>query len=210
MMVRREGKRVERREVKVGRSNNSMVEIVTGHLLEVLAARSDLDAKIAQTLRAGLTRTTQSAGRVYARQQNPTAPKETSNAISEAETLHRAGGLDDYAVLDALRTNRLIAAKAMLTVMAGVPASAVDRACTLRSARAIVSLGWQAGLSAQTAVVLQTMLASVAPDQVLRPTPNNAFPLSEDEMRWQLASSAMVRSVVTPACGTGSRGAFRC
>jgi uncharacterized protein (DUF2336 family) len=169
------------------RAQRMLSEIVTGHLLEVLAARSDLDAKIAQTLRAGLTRTTQSAGRVYARQQNPTAPKETSNAISEAETLHRAGGLDDYAVLDALRTNRLIAAKAMLTVMAGVPASAVDRACTLRSARAIVSLGWQAGLSAQTAVVLQTMLASVAPDQVLRPTPNNAFPLSEDEMRWQLA-----------------------
>jgi len=57
----------------------------------------------------------------------------------------------------------------------------------LRSARAVVSLAWQAELSAQTSVVLQTMLANLAPDQVLRPTKNSGFPLSEEEMRWQLA-----------------------
>jgi hypothetical protein len=74
----------------------------------------------------------------------------------------------------------------MLAVKAEVGVPVVERACTLRSARAIVSLAWQAGLSAQTSTVLQSTLANLAPDKVLRPN-NNAYPLSEDEMRWQLA-----------------------
>ena len=75
----------------------------------------------------------------------------------------------------------------MLATKAGVSAKVVERACGLRSAKAIVTLSWKAGLSAQTAVVLQTMLAYVAPDQVLRPGQDGGFPMSDDEMRWQLA-----------------------
>jgi hypothetical protein len=62
----------------------------------------------------------------------------------------------------------------------------VERACDLRSAKAMVSLAWKAGFSAQTAVVLQATLASLAPAQILRPRGDTAFPLTEDEMRWQL------------------------
>ena len=63
----------------------------------------------------------------------------------------------------------------------------IERACALRSAKGVVSLAWKAGLTAQTAVVLQVALAHLAPDLVLRPGQEGVFPLSEDEMRWQLA-----------------------
>ena len=75
----------------------------------------------------------------------------------------------------------------MLAVKADVPVAVIERACALRSAKGIVSLVWKAGLTVQTAVVLQVALADLAPDLVLRPNAKGAFPLSEDEMRWQLA-----------------------
>jgi hypothetical protein len=171
------------------RAQRMLAEIVTGHLLEALAARSDLDPKVGQSLRSALAWNEQGAGRAPSRRgdslpQNDIDPRV---AVEQAETLNKAGRLDDYTILDALRTNKLVAAKAMLAAKAGVTLPIVERACMLRSARAVVSLAWQASLSAQTAVVLQTMLAGVAPDQVLRPNKNSGFPLSEEEMRWQLA-----------------------
>jgi Uncharacterised protein conserved in bacteria (DUF2336) len=86
----------------------------------------------------------------------------------------------------ALRTNEMISAKAMLAVKAGVALPVVERAYDLRSAKAIVSLAWKAGLSPQTAVILQTMLGYLPAAQTLRPGKVDGFPLSEDEMRWQL------------------------
>jgi uncharacterized protein (DUF2336 family) len=171
------------------RAQQMLSEIVTGHLLEVLAARSDLDPKVGQSLRAALGRNGQGAARAPSRRGDgsPQIEIDPQMAVEQAETLHKAGRLDDYAILDALRTNKMASAVAMLAVKAGMTVPNVERACTLRSARAVVSLAWQAGLSAQTSVVLQTMLANLAPEQVLRPDKSAGFPLSEDEMRWQLA-----------------------
>jgi hypothetical protein len=101
--------------------------------------------------------------------------------------LLQSGQLDDRAILDALRRNADLEASAMLAVKGGVTVPVIDRACGLRSAKAVVSLAWKAGFSAQTAVILQTMLARLAPGEVLRPGPDACFPLTEDEMRWQLA-----------------------
>jgi hypothetical protein len=160
-------------------------EIVTGHLLEVLAARSDLDPKLQPLLRAALAQAprTGSGGRATGKVAADVDPRD---ALEQAEALKLAGRLNDYTILDALRSNVAIAAKAMLAVKAGVALPVIERACDLRSAKGVVSLAWKAGLTPQTAVVLQTMLASVAPGQVLRPTAEAEFPLSEEEMRWQL------------------------
>ena len=69
---------------------------------------------------------------------------------------------------------------------AGVPASVVERAATLRSAKALVSLVWRAGFSMQVAGPLQTLLARTPPGAVLRGGPGGAFPLAIEEMRWQI------------------------
>ena len=170
------------------RAQRMLSEIVTGHLLEALAARSDLDPKVGQSsrVRAG-PEWARDGARVVAQGDGvPQIEVDPQTAVDEAEALLKTGRLDDYTILDALRINRIATAKAMLAVKAGVTVP-IERACTLRSARAIVSLAWQAELSAQTSVAWQTMLANLAPDQVLRPTKNAGFPLSEDEMRWQLA-----------------------
>jgi uncharacterized protein (DUF2336 family) len=168
------------------RAQRMLAEIVTGHLLEALAARADLDPKIGEALRAAMSAPTPagaSSGRSGGAANAELNPR---IALARAEALKQSGRLDDYAVVDALRTNEMMSAKAMLAVKAGVALPVVERACDLRSAKAIVSLAWKAGLSPQTAVVLQTMLANLAAAQTLRPGRIGGFPLSEEEMRWQL------------------------
>jgi hypothetical protein len=184
------------------RAQRVLAEIVIGHLLEILAARSDLDPKVAQMLRSTMLRSTMPGstmpgstmpGSAMLGQPGPEpalewpADVEAQRAHAQAQTLHRGGKLDDATVLEALRRNGSKEAVAMLAVKAGVPAAVVDRACALRSAKGIVSLAWKAGLTVQTSVILQVTLAHLPPDQVLRATLEGAFPLSDDEMRWQLA-----------------------
>jgi uncharacterized protein (DUF2336 family) len=162
------------------RAQRMLAEIVTGHLLEILAARADLDPKVGQMLRSALGQ-----GRPNPLSEPP--PDEAARARMRALALSHAGKLNDAAILAALRRNENLEATAMLAVKAGAPAAVIERACALRSAKAVVSLAWKAGLNAQTAVVLQVALARLPPDLVLRPGSEGVFSLSEDEMRWQLA-----------------------
>jgi len=161
------------------RAQRMLAEIVTGSLLDALAARSDLDPKVAQMVRSTLE-TARPVQPVPAHAAGPAA------ALSRAQALKQIGRLDDAAILDALRRNANNEASAMLAVKSGVALDVVERACVLRSAKGMVSLAWKAGLKAQTAVVLQAALAHLAPDLVLRSDDEKTFPLSEDEMRWQL------------------------
>jgi len=185
-------------------------EIVTGHLLETLAARRDLDPGVGQALRVALARGETGRSRVATAPSGQVAkgmawaaglrriepsgrpttgepPANPRDGISRVSRSADGGPVDDYPILDALRRNQIAEASAMLADRAGVAVSVIERACELQSAKAIVSLAWKAGMSPQTAVVLQTLLARLAPDQILRPGPNGEFPVSEGAMRWQLA-----------------------
>ena len=68
--------------------------------------------------------------------------------------------------------------------------SAVQRAVALRSAKALVSLCWKAGLTPRCAVQAQTALAGIAPALALQPTAEGGWPLREEEMTWQLSMLA--------------------
>jgi uncharacterized protein (DUF2336 family) len=163
------------------RAQRLLSEIVTGHLLETLAARPDLDPRVAQSVRSALQ-----PGRP-AQSSVPMAQAGAQMALARAQQLQQAGQLDDNAIVEALRRNASKEAAAMLAVKADVPLAVIERACALRSAKGIVALAWKAELTAQTAVVLQVALAHLQPDLILRAGEDKTFPLSADEMRWQLA-----------------------
>jgi uncharacterized protein (DUF2336 family) len=181
------------------RAQQMLSEIVTGHLLKTLAARDDLDPKVGLVLHTALARVEPNRPAAPLRQEvAKPAEADPRTALAAAQTLAQAGKLDDFAILDALRRNAMISATAMFAVKAGVAQSVVEHACGLRSAKAVVSLAWKAGLSAQTAVVLQGMLARLPPDQILRPRQDTGFPLTDDEMRWQLTFLGVEQAVKRP------------
>ena len=49
-----------------------------------------------------------------------------------------------------------------------------------------MALAWKAGLPDDLAAPLQNKLCRVPPDKALRPTAGGHYPLSVDEMAWQL------------------------
>ena len=62
----------------------------------------------------------------------------------------------------------------------------VKRIFIEKSAKGIMALGWKAGLSGRMGVQMQQRMGRVAPSEVLMPGDDDDYPLSEDELRWQL------------------------
>ena len=74
----------------------------------------------------------------------------------------------------------------MLSVKADVSFHVIERARTLRSARGLVGLAWQAGLGMQTAVALQAVLAKLRPAAIIKPAPDGGFPFTPQEILREL------------------------
>jgi len=154
----------------------ALSEIVTAHLLEVLGARIDLDPVLAAELRLRV------AGRLAS-----SAPLDNDAALIKAAYALKANkGLDEPAMLDALRAGELRRAAAMLAVAAGVGLTIVDHATRLRSAKAFVSLVWKARFSMQIAATIQANIGQISPAAILPADAGGGFPLSPDEMQWQM------------------------
>ncbi len=154
----------------------ALSEIVAAHLLEILCARTDLDPALAVGLRL----------RVAGRLAIPTPPNDDAALMKTIRALNIAGGLSEPALLGALHAGELRHAAAMLAVAAGVGLDAVDRAIRLRSAKAFVSLVWKAGFGMRIAAPLQAAIGQIGPADILPATASGNFPLSPEEMRWQL------------------------
>jgi uncharacterized protein (DUF2336 family) len=156
-----------RRPTLSAQSARTLARIVADHMLEVLAARSDLQPALAADLRK----------RVAAHMQ----------LVPETATPSAPGGKPTEAdLLAAAREGDARKAAEMLAVAAGVPLQAVRRAATLRSAKGLVSLAWKAGFSMQAGYAMQVLLAGLTPGSLLKPGPGNSFPIAAQEMSWQV------------------------
>ena len=49
-----------------------------------------------------------------------------------------------------------------------------------------MALAWKAGLSGRMGVQMQQRMGRIAPSEVLMPADDDDFPLSDDELQWQL------------------------
>jgi uncharacterized protein (DUF2336 family) len=168
------------------RTARILSEIVSGHLLAALGARDDIAADIRGKVLAAMARSrTLPDG-------PPMAARETygdlapAAALARAAALQASGRLDEAAILDALRRGALTLASAILSVKADVSIHVIERARTLRNAKGLVSLAWRAGVSMQTAVALQAVLARLRPAAIIKPSRGGDFPLTATEMRTEL------------------------
>ncbi len=162
------------------RAARAMSDYVATHLLQTLSGRADLPPAVARDLRQRLE------ARLNPTPNAKNRDPDIDEAMQEARRLHAEGKLDEAALLGAIQRGEARMATAILALAADFPASVVDRAATLRSAKGLISLVWKAGFSMQVAVPLQTLLARLNPSAILRPAPGGGFPLAIDEMRWQI------------------------
>jgi hypothetical protein len=73
-----------------------------------------------------------------------------------------------------------------LALMAELPSKVVAKSVSMASAKGMVAVAWKASLSMKTAALLQIRLARIPPGNVLQARSGGEFPLTEDEMLWQL------------------------
>ena len=169
-----------RRPVLSASAARALSDIVATGLLDELAARADLPADLAAEMRQRLTRRLGAAGGVQL------AEPDLEAAMATAQRLAAQNVLDEAALIGVAQRGETRMATALLAVAADLNASVVERATTLRSAKGIVSLVWKAGFGMRAAVPLQALLARLGPEALLRPTTTGGFPLSVEEMRWQI------------------------
>jgi len=159
-----------------------LAEFVADALIERLARRDDVDPATAEkmraTVRVRLNRdATATSGAAFA---------DDASLMARAKEMREQGRLDEAEVLRALSAGERAFVAAALAVVAGLPLAAVQKAVSLKSAKGLVAIAWKAGLTPEAAVQLQLRLAHLAPSAVRGAGDRDRFPLSEDEMRWQL------------------------
>ncbi len=166
-----------------GDAARRLARFVAVNLLAILRDRRDFDTETTREVATTVMRRLAEEG------DGPTATGEASDPVAadmaRAEGLHAAGKLDDAAVAAAVRSERGFV-KAALAVLAKLPPDDVDKVLAAHSAKGVVALAWHAGLSMHTATVLQTALAHIAPQTVIRARADGAYPLTPEAMRWQL------------------------
>ena len=117
---------------------------------------------------------------------NADEEEEEEPAYDKAIAMHAKKKLTDKEVAKALAANDVKFARAALSVLAGIPPEAVSKVLNTHSAKGVVALTWKAGLPADLAVKIQVKLGHVPPSQTLNPRNGDQYPLSEDDMNWQL------------------------
>lgn len=163
-----------------GRAVRHLAEYVADALLRDLEHRSDIDPQTA----TALSRTVRSRlGEADAAGADDGA-RETAD--ERALKLFQQGKLTEETIAASIdRGERSFVIEA-LALMADLPVDVVSKTVSMASAKGMVAIAWKAGLTMRTAGQLQLRLARIPPGNVLQGREGGAYPLTEDEMRWQL------------------------
>lgn len=170
-----------RRPVLSTKAARALSVIVRGHILTELSHRMDLPADLAGEIQNALLR----AGPDGDETIRANRGSRMDEAVAVAREMAEHGPITEEAVLVSARRGEARLCTALLAVATGLATPVVDRACTLRSAKGLISLIWLAGFSARCSPALQALLLRLPPDAILA-SDVGSFPLSVAEMRWQV------------------------
>ncbi len=170
---------------------------VADALSQRLANRPDLDAStreaVTREVRKRLADAANERGGGDARKRTVADPNWADGPGGEGETvgdkvkrLRREKKLDDAAVTAAAQNGEKLFVKLALAELGGTRAEAIDKILTARSAKGIIAACWKAKLKMATAIVIQQKTLSLPPKSVLLGTKWEGWPLTEEELKWQL------------------------
>lgn len=114
------------------------------------------------------------------------SPAKESRGAKRARKLIAKGALKEKHIAEALNDGEADFVVIATASLAEVHEDVVRKAASLQNAKALVALAWKAGLSMRLATRLQMNLAKIPPSGVLRATASDGYPISPEEMTWQL------------------------
>lgn len=169
-----------RRPKLSSRSALGIAGFVAHSLLEVLRRRKDFDPETAGAVAEMVAKRLKSE----AREKNK--GKKEESVSERARRLNKEGKLNVDMVTSAVDSGKRAFAIAGLAELAGVRFEAARDLLSARSAKAATALAWKAGLNMRQAIQVQLRLAGVSPQSTLYAKNGTDFPLSKEDMEWQL------------------------
>ncbi|MCZ6496840.1 MAG: DUF2336 domain-containing protein [Alphaproteobacteria bacterium] len=170
------------------RAVRRLAEFVANAVLAMLHRRDDLDADTADLIDKAVRErmADQPPPLDDADQGGADRTSGPEPAAEIVQRLYASGKLDDGRLdMELLSGNRAFITHA-LSLMAGIPPALVTRIADARSAKAITAMAWKAGLKMRFAIKLQARFGNVPPREILQAKDGVDYPLSEDDMTWQL------------------------
>lgn len=169
------------RPVLPARAVKKLAGFVADSLLQKLQNRSDLDRHTAAAVAEVVRRRIEEGA---AEAEGPAEAK--ADPAAEAARLKKAGKLNSEAVSEAVLAGKRDFVRHALALMAGVQVDFIDRVLQGHSAKGVTALAWKAGCSMRVAIQLQTNMGGIPPAKALNARNGSDFPLSPEEMEWQL------------------------
>ncbi len=196
--------------------NNKGAEISEGTLAEIierardypewqthLAARANLPPKMAKTLakfadrsvqkllaeRADFdTKLVEEIAEIFSRRLDfaKEGEQESVTPLQRVRQMAKEDRLNEETLADALGMRDRDFICAALAHMAGTDLKTVEKVFSLKAARPIVALAWKAKLPMRFALRLQMEVGHVQPKDLIYPRDGTDYPLTRDEMLWQL------------------------
>ena len=160
-----------------------LAAFVAHALLDILEAREDLDKKTARAVAKEVKRRLE---RDEKKSKKKKQDGSGEDAGKRAKRMLSNGELDDEGLSRALNGGDRDLVRHGLALRADLPLSLIDHILAAHSAKGVTALGWKAGCSMRFAKQLQIRMGGIPPSQVLNPRAGTDYPLSENEMDWQI------------------------
>jgi uncharacterized protein (DUF2336 family) len=150
-----------------------MMDFVDEKVQAVLLARDDMDdatrADISQSVRRRLA-----------------FENLSDDPVAKVKSLMAQGGLNEDAIHDALAMRDTGFVAAALALMAGTNLETVKKILAMRAAKPVCALCFKAGVSMRLALKIQQEVAGVPARELLYPKGGVDYPLTDDEIKWQM------------------------
>ncbi|BAI71150.1 hypothetical protein AZL_005120 [Azospirillum sp. B510] len=177
-----------------------LASFVADSLLKVLQDRDDLEPEAARGLvEAVRQRVGQAAAAVPGLPLGPVdfgeetaggaaagPEKPVERPSDKAARLNKEGKLTEKLIEGSMVEGDRGFVMAALAELSGIPLPVVDRIVATHAPRAVTALVWRTGLSMRFARQVQLRLAQIPPKTALNARDGTHYPMTDEEMRWQL------------------------
>lgn len=160
-----------------GEMAKMMAEFVDTKVRDLLINREDLDQETIEEISVVVRRRIDFAG---------DAEKTGESAILRVARMAREGRLNEEALSDAMAMRDNDFVYAALAHMMKTNAQNIEKVFEMGAPKAIVSVSWAAGLSMRIALEFQKEMGKVPHKELIYPKDGSDYPLTPDDMRWQL------------------------
>ncbi len=163
------------------RTIRRIANFVSASLFERLIEKNDVADEVVQEMRMEVRKRIDSNGLL-----ETDDDKARSKAMERTEKLFKQGKLSEQVVTKAVDLSDHHFVRYSLAHMSGLPSEVVAKMLGSGSGKAVTSLCWKAGMSMRAAVKMQQKVGKVRTNSLLRARGGNQYPLTEDDMEWQI------------------------